>query len=293
MRRTDALGTFGLQLLLTLVWGAAAWFEAAAGAPAGAGVPLWVPPLLALLTGMVLAVRLSGVAEWGPPAALVVSAAGMDTAGGWAPAGFLISAAVFWTVRSRPAAQPLRLHFVLAARIAVSLAFPAVAAAVTSASPAALPVVSAFLLGLLAQQLTTAVLVRTGVAAPGPNITLAAFTLAAVPTLAAVALTDTTQGRAYTGAAIVLQLLVGLGIGLALPGAAARSPWRPGVPELLPVGMAAVLSGMAFTGVSVTVSNISLALTLLYLIMTALRRGSLRQRWCYWWLARGSARSWS
>ncbi|MFM9429258.1 hypothetical protein ACFDR8_000124 [Arthrobacter sp. MP_2.3] len=286
-RRADALGTFGLQLLLTVVWGAAAWFDSAAGAPAGAGVPLWVPPLLALLTGMVLAVRLSGVAEWGPPAALVVTAAGMDTAGGWAPAGFLISAAVFWTVRSLPAAEPLRLHFVLAARVAVSLAFPAVAAAVTSASPAALPVVSAFLLGLLAQQLTTAVLVRTGVAAPGPNITLAAFTLAAVPTLAAVALADPTQGRAYTGAAIVLQLLVGLGIGLALSGAAASSPWRPGVPELLPVGMAAVLSGMAFTGVSFMAGNISLALTFLYLITTALRRGSLRQRWCYWWLARG------
>ncbi|MDN4643598.1 hypothetical protein [Arthrobacter sp. PsM3] len=286
-RRADALGTFGLQLFLTLSWRAVTLLDVPVGP--NADVPVWAPLLLALLTAMALAVGLGGLAEWAPLAALALSAAIGDPAGGWTPAGFLLLAALFWAGRSRHPAEPLRLHFVLAARTAAALAVPAATAAVTGELPDSLPVVSAFLLALVAQQLATAVLVRAGVPSLAPNQTLAAFTLAALPALAALAFVDDTQGRAFTGTAIVFQLLVCLGIGRALTAqAAAGSPWRAGIPELLPVGMAAALCGLAFAGVSLRAGNISLVLTVLYLAATALRRVGIQQRWSYWWLARGT-----
>ena len=286
-RRVDALGTFGLQLLLTLLWAAATRFEAAAG-PA-VDVPVWVPLLLALLTGMALAVGLGGLAEGAPVAALLLAAVFGASAGGWTHAGFLLLVALFWAVRSLPPTEPLRAHFVLAARITVTLAVPAVVAAVAGGGTATVPVLSAFLLALVLQQLTTAALVRAGVRSLVPDASLAAFSLAALPALAVLALMDGSQGRSLTGAAVVLQLLASLGVGWALPGeGAAGSSRRTGVRALLPLGMAAALAGMAFAGVSLLAGNISLALTVLYLVLTALRRGALQQRWSYWWMARGT-----
>ncbi|MDI3211454.1 hypothetical protein [Arthrobacter sp. AL12] len=288
-RRADALGTFGAQLLLTLLWGAATLFVAAVG-PAvgpGVGVPVWLPLLLALCTGMALAVSLGGLAEGAPVAALLVAAAFGGRAGVWSPAVFLLLVALFWAVRSLPPAEPLRRHFVLAARIAATLAVPAVAAAATGGG--AVPVLSAFLLALVLQQLATAALVRAGVPSLAPDVSLAAFSLAALLVLAALALADDSTGRTLAGAAVVLQLLTSLGLGRALSGeAAAGTPRRSGVRELLPLGMAAGLAGLAFAGVSLGIGNISLALTVLYLVATALRRASLQQRWCYWWMARGT-----
>lgn len=286
-RRADALATYGLQLLLTLWWSGSTLFDTAVD-PA-VDVPAWVPLLLALLTGMALAVGLGGPAEWAPLAALAMSAAVGDSAGRWTPTGLLLLATLFWGVRSLPAAEPLRRHFVLAARIAATLTVPAAVAAVTADDPDPLAVLSAFLLALLAQQLATAFLVGVGAPSLAPNASLAAFTLAALPALAGMALVDDTPGRALTGTAIVLQLLVALGIGWALSGEAAEgSPWRPGVRELLPLGMAATLAGMAFAVVSLRAGNISLALTALYLVSTALRRAKRQRRWTYWWMARGT-----
>ena len=290
-RRADALGTFGLQLLLTLLWGAATLFTAAvdpAIAPT-ADIPVWLPLLLALLTGMALAVGLEGMAEAAPVAALLVAAAFGGRAGVWGPAVFLLLVAVFWAVRSLPPAERLRRQFVLAARIAATLAVPAVAAAVTGGGSGSVPVLSAFLLALVAQQLATAALVRAGVPSLAPDASLAAFSLAALPVLAALAVVDDSPGRPLAGAAVVLQLLTSLGIGWALSGeAAAGTPWRSGVRELLPLGMAPALAGLALTGSSLRSANIGLALTVLYLVATALRRGALQQRWSYWWMARGT-----
>ena len=286
-QRADALGTFGLQLLLTLLWGAATLFPAAAD-PAGA-VPAWVPLLLAMLTGMALAVGLGGVAEWAPVPALMLAADFGGRAGNWTPAGFLALVALFWAVRALPPSEPLRLHFVLAARIAVTLAVPAVVVAVTGDGFDDVPVLSAFLLALLVQQLATAALVRMGVPSVAPDTSLAGFSLAALPVLAALAIADGTPQPSLAGGAVVLQLLVCLGIGWALSGKAATgTPWRSGVRELLPLGMAAALAGLAFTAVSLPGGNISLTLTVVYLAGTALRRGALQQRWSYWWMARGT-----
>ena len=286
-RRTDALGTFGLQLLLALLWGAATLFPAAVD-PTG-DVPVWVPLLLALLTGMALAVGLAGLAEWAPVAALMLAAAFGDRAGGWTPAGLLLLVALFWVLRALPPLENLRQHFVLAARIAGTLAVPAVVAAVTGGGADSELVLSAFLVALVVQQLATAALVRTGVPPLAPDASLAAFTLAAVPALAALAVLDGTAGKTLAGAAVVLQLLTSLGIGWLRTGeAAAGSPWRSGIRGLVPLGMAAALIGLSFEGVSLRTGNISLALTVLYLAGTALRCGALQQRWSYWWMARGT-----
>ena len=288
-RRADALGTFGLQLLLTLLWGAATVLYSAVdpGIAPTVDVPVWLPLLLALLTGMALAVGLGGMAEGAPVAALLVAAAFGGRAGPWSPAAFLLLVAVFWALRSLPPAEPLRRHFVLAARIAATLAVPAVAAAVTGGG--SVPVLSAFLLALVVQQLATAALVRAGMPSLAPDASLAAFSLAALPALAALAFVDDSPGNTLAGAAVVLQLVASLGIGWALAREApAGTPWRSGARELLPLGMAAALAGLAFTGVSLRSGNISLALTVLYLVATALRRGSLQQRWGYWWMARGT-----
>ncbi|HSO17012.1 MAG TPA: hypothetical protein VLS95_13790 [Arthrobacter sp.] len=285
-QRADALGTFGLQLLLTLLWGAATLFPSAGPT---VDVPVWVALLLAVLTGMALAVGLGGVAEWAPVPALMLAAAFDDRAGGWTPAGLLLLVALFWAVRSLPPQEILRLHFVLAARIAVTLAVPAVAVAVTGDGYDSVPVLSAFLLALMVQQLATAVLVRAGVPSLAPDASLAGFSLAALPVLAAVAIADDSPQGTLAGGAVVLQLLASLGIGWALSGKAATgTPWRSGLRELLPLGMAAALAGLAFSAVSLRSGNVSLALTVLYLTATALRRVERQQRWSYWWMARGT-----
>lgn len=287
--RADALGTFGLQLLLTLLWGAATLFYATVdpGTTPTVDVPVWLPLLLALLTGMALAVGLEGMAEAAPVAALLVAAAFGGGAGPWSPAVLLLLVVVFWALRSLPPAEPLRRHFVLAARIAATLAVAAVAAAATGGG--SVPVLSAFLLALAVQQLATAALIRAGVPSLAPDASLAAFSLAALPALAALAFVDDSPGNSLAGAAVVLQLLASLGIGWALTwDAAAGTPWRSGARELLPLGMAAALSGLAFTAVSLVSGNISLALVVLYLVATALRRGPRQQRWGYWWMARGT-----
>ena len=218
-QRADALVTFGLQLLLTLLWGAATLFPAAVDP--SVDVPVWVPLLLALLTGMALAVGLGGMAEGAPVAALALAAAFGGRAGGWTPAGFLLLVALFWAVRSVPPTEPLRRHFVLAARIAATLAVPAVVAAVTGGGYDSVPVLSALLLALVVQQLATAALVRAGVPSLAPDGSLAAFSFAALPVLAALAFADDTPGRTLAGAAVVLQLLTSLGTGWALSGEAA------------------------------------------------------------------------
>lgn len=287
--RADALGTFGLQLLLTLLWGAATLFYATVdpGIAPTVDVPMWLPLLLALLTGMALAVGLEGMAEAAPVAALLVAAAFGGGAGPWSPAVFLLLVVVFWALRSLPPAEPLRRHFVLAARIAATLSVAAVAAAATGGG--SVPVLSAFLLALAVQQLATAALIRAGVPSLAPDASLAAFSLAALPALAVLAFVDDSPGNSLAGAAVVLQLLASLGIGWALAGdAAAGTPWRSGARELLPLGMVAALSGLAFTAVSLVSGNISLALVVLYLVATALRRGPRQQRWGYWWMARGT-----
>ncbi|BCW68007.1 hypothetical protein NicSoilB4_27700 [Arthrobacter sp. NicSoilB4] len=286
-QRADALGTFGLQLLLTLLWGAATSFPAAVNQTGD--VPAWVPLLLAVLTGVALAVGLGGVAEGAPVPALMLAAAFGGRAGNWTPAGFLLLVALFWAVRALPPSEPLRRHFVLAARIAITLAVPAAATAVTGDGYDSVPVLLAFLLALLLQQLATAALVRAGVPSLAPDASLAGFSLAALPVLAALAVADDAPQRSLAGGAVVLQLLACLGIGWALSGKAAPgTPWRSDLRELLPLGMAAALAGLAFSAVSLRSGIISLTVTVLYLAATALRRGALQQRWSYWLMARGT-----
>ncbi|BAS10241.1 hypothetical protein AHiyo4_36630 [Arthrobacter sp. Hiyo4] len=66
---------------------------------AGTTVPLWVPVALSLATGMVLAVKGAGRAEWAPVAALVLAGIVSPSMGAWPLAGMLLAAAGFWAIR--------------------------------------------------------------------------------------------------------------------------------------------------------------------------------------------------
>jgi hypothetical protein len=116
--RLDVLVTFALELLLTVAFAVAERLDLLSGQSEGAGgSPLWALALLALLTGTVLAARHRGAAEGAPVAALGMAMLLADWLGAWTLVGLLVAGAAFWAVRSLPATEPLRLHFVLAARI--------------------------------------------------------------------------------------------------------------------------------------------------------------------------------
>lgn len=283
----DAVWTFAVQFFLTAVWVVISRFGVAG---AGAEVPLWLPVLALLLTGMVLAIRFGGAVEYAPAGVLVFSLGFVDWLGEWRVAGLLALAVLFWSARGVPVDEPLRKHFVLAARISATVIIPVVTAAgVDSTTDRYGPVLFALSLALVGQQVVTAGLIRARVDALAPAATLVAFSAVGIATLVALSSADISQDSALTGGGILVQLLAGLSIGLLLfPLWAAQAARKPTPAELLPLGMAALLVALAFATVSSTIGNISLLLTTLYLAATAGRLVSLQRRWHYWWLTRGS-----
>lgn len=123
--RNDAVGTYAVQFLLTAVWVIGSRFGVA-----GAGIPLWLPVLALLLSGMVLAVRLGREAEYAPVAVLALSLAYVGWLGEWRVAGLLAVSVIFWSGRAVPVDEPLRRQFALAARISGTVLVPVVTAAV-------------------------------------------------------------------------------------------------------------------------------------------------------------------
>ncbi|MGZ4662474.1 MAG: hypothetical protein ACXVYB_14455, partial [Arthrobacter sp.] len=283
----DAVRTFAVQFFLTAVWVVISRFSVAG---VGAEVPLWLPVLALLLTGMVLAFRLGRAAEYAPAGVLALSLAYIDWLGEWRVAGLLALSVLFWSGRAVPVDEPRRKQFVLTARIAATVIVPVVTAAVVDSDTKTYgPVLFALSLALVVQQAATAGLIRARVDTLAPHATLVAFSAAGVVTLAALSSADTSQDNALTGAGILVQLLAGLTIGLLLfPVWAGESAWKPTPAELLPVGMAALLVVLAFATVSSTTGNTALLLTTLYLAATAGRLGALQRRWNYWWLTRGA-----
>ena len=172
-------------------------------------------------------------------------------AGGWTPAGFLLLVALFWAVRSVPPAEPLRPALRSRRPHRSHAGRSRGGAAVTGGGYDYVPVLSAFLLALVVQQLATAVLVRMGVPSLAPDASLAGFSLAALPVLAALAIADDTRGERSPAAPSCSSSSRPLASAGHSPGKLRTgTPWRSGVRELLPLGMAAALAGLAFTGVS-------------------------------------------
>lgn len=297
--RLDALITFGLQLLLTVALALAERQDAFSGEiPSTGALPLWVAALLALASGGVLAWKLRGDAEWAPAAALVMCGFLADWLGAWQFTGLLLAGAAFWAVRSIPATEQLRHHFILGARVTMTLAAPVLTAAVVGDDNDARSsyAVLVLCLALALQQLVTAALVRRGMRSLMPQASLAGFTGAGVAAMTVLALGHEEPLPApladgyLAGTAVAAQLITSLTVGLMLfPRPEAGQRWRPSIAEAVPLAVAAVAVPVAFDAVSLGLGNAMLLLVTAYLAATATRVSQQVPRRCYWWLSRASA----
>jgi hypothetical protein len=289
----DALGTFSIQLLVTLVY--AGLVLSAELYPYGthgqADVPLWLPVAMAMATGFVLAARLGGPAEWAPVASLLLAGLLGNALGAWPVAIMLALAFLFWGVRAFFAAGVLRRNLVFAARLAVTLTVPFTVAAILDASPDRVTAsVFSLLAALVCQQLVSAALERYGAGSLAPEATLAGFGVAALASVVVLVLLDTTPGHGWIRAAVLIQLLSAIVIGfLVVPRPARESDWMPTMWEALPLAASALCVPVSFVAVGQAAGNVTLLLVLGYLVASGLRLRARQHRWTYWWLGRLAA----
>ena len=279
----DTLVSFGLQLMLVLIMLVPASYS-------GDDLSLWAV-LAGATTGMFIAAKVKGPAEWAPPAALAtVMVAGVQL-GPWLVFNLLAAATLFWAVRSVASHSPLRAHLIFAARVAGTLAVPVLTTALMEGSRDALSAaIFSLSLALVAQQLASAAAERAGAVALVPVPTLAGFTAAGALCLVALPVTDATAGNLLPAIALVVQLLVSLGVGVLLfPVAATGALWQPTVAEGLPLAVSATAVLTAYAGVTSGLATVLLLLVVLYLAASGLRSTGIGQRWAYWWMARGAA----
>lgn len=253
-------------------------------------LPLWVV-LTGAAAGMYIAVKAGGAAEWAPPAALATGMAAGVQLGPWLVFNLLAAATLFWAVRSVASHSPLLPHFILAARIAGTLAVPVLTTALMDGSRDA-PAAAFFSLSLalVVQQLASAAAERAGAAALVPVPTLVGFTAAGALCLIALPITDATAGNLFSTIALVVQTLVSLAVGvLLLPVSATEVPWQPTVAEWLPLAVSATAFLTANAGVSSGLATGLLFPLFLYLAASGMRSAGIDRRWAYWWMARAAA----
>ncbi|MCX2748152.1 hypothetical protein OOZ51_10045 [Arthrobacter sp. MI7-26] len=277
----DAVVCFGLQL-------AAAFMAAFAILVRHSETPVGIPLFATLLSGVVLAWKLGGQAEWLPVAALVVAAPFADELGGWPTAALLAIAGAFWLLRAGRPMEPRRRVFILAGRIALTLSVPAVTAGVVPENPdRPAAVVLAFLAAASFQLMLEAALIRSGVRTFAPTICLAAFAgsgMAAIPLLL---LLEQAPGQPLTVSAVAIHVLAVALLGWALFPDAAGVGLRPGrVAELLAPAALAWAGALSFGAVSLTLGNTVLLVGVLYFTVQALRLPRTLHRRGYWWAAR-------
>ena len=283
----DSFASFGTQLLLILVMLLQA---------AGSREELLLSAVLAsVATGMFIAAAAGGAAEWAPPAALATGIVAGAYLGPWLDFNILAAATLFWVVRAAVPRSPLRPYFILAGRLAGTLAVPALTAAIMDSSDGVLAAaIFAFSLALVLQQLGSAAAERMGAMAMLPVPTLAGFTAAGPVSLLALSVTDSTADSMLSSAALLAQLVASLAIGALLLPTSGReddlgTSWRPTVTEALPLGVSATAVLTAYSGVSLSLANGLLLLVLLYLGSSAIRSAAVARRWAYWWMARAAA----
>lgn len=294
----DASITFAVQLAATALYGAAESadrflrsFSSQDSAYVEGPVPLWMPMVLLLAIGMVLAVKWPGRTEWAPVAALILAALASPAMGAWPLAAMLLLAAGYWGARGALAAGTFRGRLVLGARAALTLGVPVLVAAIVGHGPERAEAAAfGLLVALVCQQLVTALLQRSGVRAPAPEATLAAFAGAGALVLIGLPLIETTQGHSLTAAALLIQLTAAFAVGtLLMPRPAMDKDWSATVGEAVPLGISVVATTVAFQSVSQGSGNIALILVVGYFAIMAVRLPLLQHRWAYWWLARAAA----
>ncbi|ELT43997.1 hypothetical protein [Arthrobacter nitrophenolicus] len=287
--RLDALLTHAAHFAVTAALAAVTALPgtAVASLQGDSLVPLWLPALILLLAGFVLAARLQGGAELAPFAALGLAWFFSPVLGEWAFAALPLLASLIWLARALRKGEERPGLLVLNARVAATLAVPAAAAALTQGVLQNHAVWFGVVAVAVSQQLLSAALQRLGHAALASQATLAAFSGLGVVGVAVLASVDATRGNLLTMVAILLQLLAALSTGLML----LRRPadpgtWRPTVGELLPLVVSAVMVEFAFRLVSTGAGNVALVLLLAYVAGVALTLPARLHRWSYWWLAR-------
>ncbi|MCU1434257.1 MAG: hypothetical protein JWR71_982 [Pseudarthrobacter sp.] len=294
----DASVTFVLQLAAAAAYGIAeatsGFFRSLTGQSSlqvDGPVPLWVPVLLALVTGMVLAARWPGRTEWPPPAALVLAGLASPSIGAWPFAVMLFLGAAYWAARGAFALGAFRGRLVLGARVALTLAVPVTVAAVIDHGPARTEAAAfALLVALVCQQLLTAFLQRSGVKTVAPEATLGAFAGAGALVLIGLPFLETSPAHELTFVALLIQLTAALAIGaLLVPRPAADKDWSATVWEAMPLAMSLVAAAVAFRSVSQGAGNVVLILVVAYLAITAVQLPLRQHRWTYWWFARAGA----
>ncbi|WP_185261228.1 hypothetical protein [Pseudarthrobacter sp. NBSH8] len=293
----DALATFALQLTAVTTFSiqrmAAGFFGSIEGygsVEAGATVPLWGPVALSLATGIVLAARWAGRAEWAPVAALVLAGIVSPSMGAWPLAGMLLAAAGFWAIRSVFVAGDFRGRLVLGSRLALTCAVPVtVAAVMDDHSGRAEAAVFALLLALVCQQLLTAVVERAGVRTLAPEATLGGFGAGGALVLVGLPFIEASPDHGLTAVGVIVQLTAAFIIGaLMVPRPALEPEWFATVWEALPLGMSVVAAAVAFQAVSQGAGNVALLLVMAYLVVTATSQRLRQHRWAYWWFARAA-----
>ncbi|MDP9997815.1 hypothetical protein [Pseudarthrobacter sulfonivorans] len=294
----DASVTFVLQLAAAAAYGiaeaTAGFFRSLTGQSSlevVGPVPLWVPVLLALVTGMVLAARWPGRTEWSPAAALVLAGLASPSMGYWPFAVMLFLGAAYWAARAAFASGTFRGRLVLGARVALTLAVPVTVGAVIDHGPARTEAAAfALLIALVCQQLLTALLQRSGVKTVAPEATLGAFAGAGALALIGLPFLETSPAHELTFVALLIQLTAALAIGLLLvPRPAADKDWSATVWEAMPLAMSLVAAAVAFRLVSQGAGNGVLILAVAYLAIIAVQLPLRQHRWAYWWFARAGA----
>ncbi|QCO99414.1 DUF2339 domain-containing protein [Arthrobacter sp. 24S4-2] len=281
--QADSLSTFGTQTVLVYIM----------LLPASAGpeeLQLWAV-LACAVTAMIIAVRSGGAAEWAPAAALVTGVIAGAQLGPWLVFNVIAAATLFWAARSAGTRSPLRPQLILAARIAGTLAVPALTSAVMEGSGDALAAaVFALSLALVLQQLASAAAAQAEASALAPIPTLAGFTAAGIVDLVALSITDSTAGNVLLALALGVQLVASLAVGTVLfrPDGLGAS-WQPTAAEALPLAVFGAVVITAYTSASPGLGNGLLLLVVLHLVVSALRSTAVIRRWSYWWMARGAA----
>lgn len=295
--QVDARATFALQLAATTAFSvqetAVGFFRAMDGygsVAAGTTLPLWMPVALSLATGMVLAAKWAGRAEWAPVAALVLAGIVSPSMGAWPLAGMLLAAAGFWAIRGVLASGDFRGRLVLGSRLALTCAVPVTVAAVMDDGPGrAEASVFALLLALVCQQLLTALLERAGVRTLAPEATLGVFGAGGALVLVGMPFIEASPDHGLTAVCVIIQLAAAFVIGaLVVPRPATEPDWVATVWEALPLGMSVVAATVAFQAVSQGAGNTALLLVAAYLVITAIRLPLRQHRWAYWWFARAA-----
>ena len=191
-----------------------------------------------------------------------------------------MAGAIYWILRSLPAAAPLRLHFVLAARLALTLAAPVVTAAAVGDSDARFQsALLALCLVLVLQQLATAVLLRRGIRALAPQLSLGLFTAAGAGAMTMLALIEQEsllfpEVEHVGGIALGAQLVASLAVGVMLfPRQEDKGSWRLSIAEAVPLLVSAAAVPLAFETLTLPLGNAALALATGYLALTAARAG--------------------